>query len=317
MSTASGDHDPWDPQHPEGERQLWLMFGSPTNTKVFLEDTFRDMNQQNKVAGQTSSRFLRMSHVLISGAQRSKDHVIPLVELDQCDMGSVDISKRAISQAVFAPPTNAEKAKHSLESGRPFDIGLPHMMPGGQVLEPMVDLSYLMASSVPQASNKGPRHRRSSRRHAMDHDANSVGAEQPPQPSDMRQRQEADDAMSRASSQAAKHRSAAAMAMIMALEGHPATEWEVMVKHAWWGCVFGKGLFFKLTQNIDSVPIVFMSLGFVGYAVLGWRIPYVHGQEYISLAHGTGQCLQWFFGHDVQMAHEFKGLTVQQLVCKP
>ena len=57
MSTAMGDKGPWDPQHPEGERQLWLMFGNPANTKIFLEDTFRDGRQQAKVAGQTSSRF--------------------------------------------------------------------------------------------------------------------------------------------------------------------------------------------------------------------------------------------------------------------
>jgi len=317
MSVASGDHGPWDPQHPQGEKQLWLMFGNPTNTKVFLEDTFRDMRQQAKVAGQTSSRFLRMQHVLTSGTRRSVEHTIPIVQVDQSDMGSVDVGKRTISQAVFAPPTNAEKAKHSLESGRPFDIGLPHEMPCGQLLEPMVDLSYLMASSVPEASRKGKRHHRSSRRTTMDHAADPiVDAAQPPQ-CDKAKREAADDAVSRAAGQAAKHRSAAAMAMIMALDGHQAMEWEAMVKNAWWGCVFGKGLFFKLTQNIDSEPIVFMSLGFVGYAVLGWRVPFVNGQAYIHMANGTGQSLQWFFGHYVQTAHEFKGLTVEQLVCKP
>jgi len=118
-------------------------------------------------------------------------------------------------------------------------------------------------------------------------------AQEPPQ-RDMDKRREADDAVSRASGSAAKHRSAAAMAMIMALEGHPATTWEGMVKDAWWGCLLGKGLFFKLTSKPDSEPIVFMSLGFVGYAVLGWRLPYVNGQAYISIASGIGKCLQCF-----------------------
>ena len=233
-------------------------------------------------------------------------------------MGSVDVSKRTITQAVFAPPTNSEKAKHSLEAGRPFDIGLPHVMPGGHVLEPMIDLSYLMASSVPEASKKGKPHHRSSRHMAMDHAADPiVDAAQPPQPDDKAKREEADDATSRAAGQSAKHRSAAAMAMIIALDGHPAMKWEAMVKNAWWGCLFGKGLFFKLTQTIGAEPIVFMSLGFVGYAVLGWVVPFVNGQAYIHMANGTGQSLQWFFGHYVETAHEFKGLTVEQLVCQP
>lgn len=58
-----------------------------------------------------------------------------------------------------------------------------------------------------------------------------------------------------------------------------------------------------------------MSLGFVSYGILGWRLPYVHGQTYIRMADGIG--LQWFFGHDVKMAHEFKGVTAEQVVCKP
>ena len=94
-----------------------------------LEDTFRDMRQMNKVAGQNASRFLRMQHVITSGSRRSADYTTRIVKVDQHDLGSVDVKKRSISQAVFAPPTNAEKAKHSLESGRPFDIGLPHVMP--------------------------------------------------------------------------------------------------------------------------------------------------------------------------------------------
>ena len=152
----------------------------------------------------------------------------------------------------------------------------------------------------------------------MDHAADTmVDAAQPPQPNDKVKREEADDSVTRAAGQAAKHRSAAAMAMIMALDGHQAMEWEGIVKNAWWGCLFGKGLFFKLTENIDSEPIVFMSLGFVGYAVLGWRVPFVNGQAYIHMANGTGQSLQWFFGHYVQKAHAFKGLTVEQLVCTP
>lgn len=313
MSTAMGDKGPWDPQHPQGELQLWWMFGNVTNTKIFLEDTFRDMRQMGKVAGQTSSRFLRMQHVITSGTRRSDDHTIPLVKLDQGDLGSVDVAKRTISPAVFAPPTNPEKAKHSMESGRPFDVGVPHSLPDGQVLEPMLDLSYLMESSVPEASRKGRPHRRTSRRPGMAPPADS-GA---PQPGDMHQRQEADEAVFRAAGAASKHRSAAAMAMIMALDGHPATEWEGMVKNAWWGCLIGKGLLFKLTREPGSEPIVFMSLGFVGYAVLGWRLPYVHGQAFIRMADGSGKRLQCFFGHEVKTAHEFKGLTVQQLVCMP
>jgi len=46
--------------------------------------------------------------------------------LGQQDLGKLDVSKRTISQAVFAPPTSAENAKHSLEFGRRFDIGVPH-----------------------------------------------------------------------------------------------------------------------------------------------------------------------------------------------
>jgi hypothetical protein len=105
------------------------------------------------------------------------------------------------------------------------------------------------------------------------------------------------------------------MAMIMALDGHPALEWEGMVKNAWWGCLLGKGLLFKLTTTPDAEPIVFVSLGFVGYATLGWRLPYVNGQAYISMADGKGQCLQWFFGHDVHT--KCSGLHVEQLVCRP
>ena len=186
------------------------------------------------------------------------------------------------------------------------------------MLVPMVDLSYLMSSSVPEASKKGKRHHRSSRHAVMDHAADPiVGEAQPPQPDDMAKRQQADDAVSRSAGPAAKHRSAAAMAMIMALDGHQETDWDTMVKNAWWGCVFGKGLFFKLTQNINSEPIVFMSLGFVVYSVLGWQVPFVNGQVYIQMANGTGQSLQCFVGHYVQTAHEFKGLTVELLVCKP
>jgi len=80
------------------------------------------------------------------------------------------------------------------------------------------------------------------------------------------------------------------MAMIMTLEGLPATEWEGMVKDAWWGCLLGKGLFFKPSLKPDSEPIVFMSLGFVGYDVLGWRLPYVNSQAYNPAASGKGQC---------------------------
>jgi hypothetical protein len=312
MSMASDDKGPWDPQHPQGEMQLWWMFGNVTNTKVFLEDTFRDQRQMAKVAGHTSSRFLRMQHVLTSGTRRCKEHTIPLVQLDNQDLGSVDVAKRTISQAVFAPPSNPEKAKHSLESGRPFDVGIPHPMPGGQVLEPMLDLSYLMESSVPETSKKGMSHRRSSRRMAPPADPAHQA-----QPTDMHRRKEADEAVSRAAGSAAKHRSSAAMAMIMALDGHQAMEWEGMVKNAWWGCLCGKGLLFKLIREPDSEPIVFMSLGFVGYAIIGWVLPYVPGQAYIRMADGGGQQLQWFFGHEVKNAHEFKGITIKQLVCEP
>ena len=316
MSTASGDKGPWDPQHPEGEMQLWLMFGNVSNTKVLLKDTFRDMRQLNKVAGQTSSRFLRMQHVLTSGTRRSVDHTIPLVKLTEGDMGSVDVSKRTISQAVFVPPTNPEKAKHSLESGRPFDVGMPHTLADGQIMTPLVDLSYLMDSSVPEASKKGKQHRRSSKPMATPERPMVDPGHQDDQ-TDQQKRGEADDAVHRAAGGAAKHRSAAAMAMIMALDEHPAMNWEGMVKNAWWGCLFGKGLLFKLIRAPDSEPIVFMSLGFARYAVLGWRLPYVNGQAYIRLADAHGQSLQWFFGHEVKTAHSITGLTIEQLVPKP
>ena len=271
LSTASKETGPWDPQHSEGEMQLWLMFGNVANTKTFLEDTFRDMRQMGKVAGHTASRFLRMQHVLTSGSRRCKDHLIPLVQLSTKDLGSVDVVKRSISHEVFAPPSNPEKAKHSLESGRPFDVGTPFTMPSGHVLEPMMDLSYLMESSVPESSKKGKRHRRSSRPMAPPAGPSVDPAAQAAHPSDQNKRKEADEAVSRSSGSASKHRSAAAMAMIMALEGHPNTEWEAMVKTAWWGCLCGRGLLFKLTKTPDSQLIAFISLGFVSYAILGWH----------------------------------------------
>ena len=142
-------------------------------------------------------------------------------------------------------------------------------------------------------------------------------AAQAAHPTDQNKRQEADEAVSRPSGSASKHRSAAAMAMIMALEGHPNTDWEAMVKTAWWGCLCGRGFLFKLTKTPDSQPIVFMSLGVVSYAILGWPLQYVQGQAYIRMADNGGQRLQWFFGHDIQKAHAFKGITVEQLVQKP
>jgi len=41
------------------------------------------------------------------------------------------------------------------------------------------------------------------------------------------------------------------MDMIMALKGHPATEWEGMAKDAWWGCLLGKGLFFCSSHHLS------------------------------------------------------------------
>ena len=36
---------PWGPEHLDGELLLWHAFGSPANTKFFLEDIFRDLKQ--------------------------------------------------------------------------------------------------------------------------------------------------------------------------------------------------------------------------------------------------------------------------------
>ncbi len=104
-------------------------------------------------------------------------------------------------------------------------------MPNGQLSGPILDLSYLMSSSVPEASKKAKPHRRSSR-HMASH--TEPGKDEAPQShaTDKHKRQEVADATARAAGPNSKHRSASAMAMLISFGGNPAMNWEGMVKNA-------------------------------------------------------------------------------------
>jgi len=70
---------------------------------------------------------------------------------------------------------------------------------------------------------------------------------------------------------------------------------------AWRGCLLGKGRLYKLHRAAPLVPTVFVSLGFVDYAVLAWRLePFVeHGQTWCSFVSPSDMPLFWVYGHEL------------------
>ena len=295
MSSAMDGAPAWSPAHPEGQEVLRYMFGNISNTKTFLEDTFRDVRDMLKRSGQTTSRFLRQHHVLVSGLRRAKEHLLPIVELPDSAFVDGHCNKAKITDAVFTPPSNPQKGALAMETGRPFDVGVPIRLPNGQVLEPLIDLTQLLGSSVAQAS------KRSNKAGAVAGSGKAVDAAVHAEGDPAITRDMADHVIHRAAGTTAKHRSSAAMALIRGLGHVPSCEWEGCVLQAWRGCLLGKGLLYKLQRRPPLVPTVFVSLGFQAYAVLCWRVELVfaHGHEWCSLVSPSNMPLFWVHGHDL------------------
>ena len=246
----------------EARLLLWWSFGCVGNTKTFLEDTFRDVRQQAPKAGLTG-RWLRMQHVLQSSSRRNKENNLPLVELLPDDWrGSTGLSKRRLTTAMFAAPTHRAKAARAAEMGLPLDVGLPMSFRrdhGDEVVQPLIDLSQL-------TSKHG--------------------------------RKDSAALLWKAAGPEANFRSAAAAALLVAIaepnapahadapaRARAAHAAEATLADAWRGCLLGKGLLFELEQPEGSrEPLVFLSLGFHGYAALAWRLVRVGGGEFYSMA---------------------------------
>lgn len=252
----------WSHADPEIRLLLWWSFGCIGNTKTFLEDTFRDLRQQEPKSGVTG-RWVRMQHVLQSGSRRCKEHNLPLVELLPEDWrASTGLSKRRVTTAMFAAPTHRAKAAQAMEMGLPVDVGLPVTFKadgGTEVVNPLIDLSLL-------TSKRG--------------------------------RKDSAALLWKAAGPEANFRSAAAAALLVTIakphapvpadapaRACAARAAEAALANAWWGCLLGKGLLFELEEPEGGLePLVFLSLGFHGYAALGWRMVRVgDGAQFYSM----------------------------------
>jgi len=299
----------WSLEHPEFAVVKW-MFGNISNTKVFLEDTFRDVRDMLKRTGQTTSRFLRQHHVIVSGLRRAKDHLLPIVNLPESAFVDTLLRRTKITDAVFTPPSNSQKGSVAIEQGRPFDVGLPMHLPNGHVLEPLIDLTQLMGSSVPQAS------KRSNKAGAVTGSGRVIDPSQRPEGQADISRDMTDQVMYRAAGPAAKHRSSAAMALVQGLRDVPTCDWEASVMNAWRGCLLGKGRVFKLHRVPPLAPTVFLSLGFVDYAVLCWQLkPFTsHDDTWCSLVCPLDMPLFWVYGHELTNFASCCGLATTLVV---
>lgn len=284
----------WSPNHPEGKEVLRYMFGNITNTKTFLEDTFRDVREMLRRTGQTTSRYLRMYHALVSGVRRAKDHLLPIVELPASAFVDTKLRRTKMTDAVFTPPSNPQKGQAAMEQCRPFDVGVPIHLADGLVLEPLIDLTQLMGSAVPQASKRSNPAGLVVGSGGIVDPTQEPGGDKPP-------RDLADQVSYRAAGPVAKNRSAAAMGLIQGLGHVLPCEWEECILHAWRGCLLGKGLLYKIQRAPPLVPTVFVSLGFVDYAVLCWRVePFTgHGHTWCSLVSPSDMPLFWVYGHEL------------------